>query len=267
MKSVLTPEMEKYFIENAFKESGKSMCRKFGVSNSVVKRVFQKHNIILPEEVIKHFRSEPRIGKTSFTKQEDDFIKENYLKLTIHEIERQLNRSRTGIEGRLRFYGLEIPKEIRKKRQEEGMYRRGHSPANKGKKQTEYMSAEAIEKTKATRFRKGHTPKNALSVGQEVERTDSSGRIYILTKVSGKRKLQLKHRVVWEQHHKRKIPKNHNIVFKDGDTKNFAIENLECISNEELMKRNTMHNYPKEVTELIHLKSAITRQINKYNKQ
>ena len=36
-----------------------------------------------------------------------------------------------------------------------GQFPKGHVPRNKGKKQTDFMSAEAIERTKATRFQKG----------------------------------------------------------------------------------------------------------------
>lgn len=44
---------------------------------------------------------------------------------------------------------------------------KGHQPMNKGRKQTEYMSDAQIEKTKATRFKKGCIPKNHKEVGYE----------------------------------------------------------------------------------------------------
>jgi len=50
MKKALTPEMENYFIANAYKESVKKMCKKFGVSPSVCHGVFKQHNgLQLPE--------------------------------------------------------------------------------------------------------------------------------------------------------------------------------------------------------------------------
>lgn len=109
--------------------------------------------------------------------------------------------------------------------------KKGTPPPNKGKKQKEYMSKEAIDRTKATRFQKGHIPHNAVPIGYE--RLDKDGYIYI--KVEGKRKLVLKHRHVWEQHNEA-IPKGYNIQFKDGNKHNCDINNLYIISRSEQMK-------------------------------
>ena len=59
-------------------------------------------------------------------------------------------------------------------------YKKGSVPSNKGKKQSEYMSPEAIEKTKKTRFKKGNTPKNFKDVGST--RVTVDGYIEIKTK-------------------------------------------------------------------------------------
>ena len=48
-----------------------------------------------------------------------------------------------------------------------GFFSKGHQPMNKGLKQSEYMSDAQIEKTKATRFKKGCIPKNHKEVGYE----------------------------------------------------------------------------------------------------
>lgn len=110
-------------------------------------------------------------------------------------------------------------------------FKKGHIPPNKGKKQKEYMSKEAIERTKATRFQKGSIPPNAVPVGYE--RIDRDGYVYI--KVEGKKKLVLKHRYVWEQHNG-SIPKGYNIQFKDGNKHNCDIDNLYMISRGEQMR-------------------------------
>ncbi len=63
------------------------------------------------------------------------------------------------------------------------------------------------------------------------------------------------------------LPKGHALVFKDGNKQNTAVENLELLSRAELMRRNSYHtNYPKEVAQLVQLRGAITRQINKRSK-
>ena len=37
---------------------------------------------------------------------------------------------------------------------------------------------------------------------------------------------QSKHSLLWEQHHGRKVPKGHIVMFADGDRRNFDINNL-----------------------------------------
>jgi len=89
-------------------------------------------------------------------------------------------------------------------------YKKGNVPANKGKKQSEYMSPESIEKTKKTRFKKGNTPKNFKDVGSTRVNVDG----YIEIKTKNPNKWELLHRVVWKKHNG-SIPKNMNIQFKD----------------------------------------------------
>ena len=110
------------------------------------------------------------------------------------------------------------------------LYKKGSIPWNKGKKG--YMGANR------TSFKKGHKPKNWRPIGSE--RVDAEG--YTLIKVSNegcKHKMwALKHRIVWEQHHKKKIPRGSVIIFADGDKSNLNIENLICVTRNELKVLN-----------------------------
>ncbi|KOY84265.1 hypothetical protein AD998_21925, partial [bacterium 336/3] len=90
-------------------------------------------------------------------------------------------------------------------------FKKGNIPKNKGLKQVDYMTPEAIEKTKATRFKKGNEPHNTNYNGHE--RISKDG--YVEVRIT-KGKYVLKHRLVWQQANG-PIPKNHIIVFKDGD--------------------------------------------------
>ena len=128
------------------------------------------------------------------------------------------------------------------------------------------MKPEAIERSKKTRFQKGSTPSNSLPVGAEVLRIDKNKRGYYMIKVANEPKLKSKHIYLWETANG-KLPKGYNVVFKDGNTLNCVIENLECISDAELMERNSFrNNYPPEIQQLIHLKGVLNRQINKHQK-
>lgn len=145
-----------------------------------------------------------------------------------------------------------------------GFFPKGHQPMNKGRKQTEYMSDAQIEKTKATRFRKGHIPKNHKPVGYERITRDG----YIEVKTAEPNVFEPKHRLVWVEYNG-EIPSGYNIQFKDGNRQNASIENLYMISrSEQLKNENSMYaRYPKDVQYLIKLKGALNRQINKATKK
>ena len=145
-----------------------------------------------------------------------------------------------------------------------GFFHKGHQPMNKGRKQTEYMSDAQIEKTKATRFRKGHIPKNHKPVGYERITRDG----YIEVKTAEPNVFEPKHRLVWVEYNG-EIPSGYNIQFKDGNRQNASIENLYMISrSEQLKNENSMYaRYPEDVQYLIKLKGALNRQINKATKK
>ena len=111
-----------------------------------------------------------------------------------------------------------------------GQFKKGSIPWNKGKKG--YVGANR------TSFKKGSKPKNWRPVGSE--RVDAEG--YTLIKVSNegiKHKMwAFKHRIVWDQYHKKKIPKGSVIIFADGDKTNLDVDNLICVTKNELRMLN-----------------------------
>lgn len=136
-------------------------------------------------------------------------------------------------------------------------YKKGREPENKGKK----MPKEIYEKVKHTMFQKGQIPHNAKSDWEEVLRFDKSGKQYWMIKLPAERKLKPKHIWLWETKNG-KVKKGFNIVFKDGNQLNCVIGNLECISNVELMQRNTIHRFPTELKSTIRLVNKLKRTIN-----
>ncbi len=140
-----------------------------------------------------------------------------------------------------------------------GRFTNGHVPANKGTK----MPKEVYDKVKATMYKKGNVPANLNSMGHI--RLSKDGYLYIKTKEGkAQRNYELLHRHVWEKHNGA-IPEGYNVQFKDGNRKNCNIDNLYLISRAEQMRNeNSLHvKYPKKIAELIQIKGAINRQINK----
>ena len=136
-------------------------------------------------------------------------------------------------------------------------YQKGREPESKGKP----MPKHVYDRIKESMFKKGHFPHNTKKVGYEVLRRDKNGNYYWFIKVEGKRKLEPKHVHLWVSVHD-KVPASYNIVFKDGNTQNCIIENLECISDAELMLRNSKANYPTEIIPTMIILKKLTKKIH-----
>ncbi|WP_445458407.1 HNH endonuclease signature motif containing protein [Flavobacterium sp. HNIBRBA15423] len=182
-----------------------------------------------------------------FTKEQEDLIRSDYLIKPVKRLADELSVSHNRIMNFLKKNNLELPRELIEKRIQDSRRKKGDIPANKGKKQTEYMTPEAIEKTKKTRFKKGNIPFNTNPEGDGaiVSRVDSNGRSYKYIRIS-LGVWELYHRYLWEKEYGR-VPENHIIVFKDKNTENTTLENLELITMTENMYRNSIHNFPEEI--------------------
>lgn len=265
MRFKLTEEHKTYIVANYDKMSRKKMADNLSIGVTPINTFMQKKGLKISKSQSEKFRIEAMTGRTTFTKKDDDYIKENYLKLPIKTIAKNINRSDTGIMGRLKHMKLEIPKELREQRKRQGMYRKGHAPVNKGKKQTEYMSPKAIERTKGTRFKKDHIPLNAFEKdGVITIRTDHKnrhGRNYKYIRIALGKWLPL-HKHLWEQENG-KIPKGHCLWFIDGDSMNCTLKNIELITRAENVRRNHSNflSYPPEISSLIQLKNKLQKTL------
>jgi hypothetical protein len=140
-------------------------------------------------------------------------------------------------------------------------FKKGQVPFNKGLKQSEFMSKEAIKKTAKTRFKKGQVPHNTKEDGVIIPRKDKSGKTYLYIRESlGVWKLY--HRTIWEQHHG-KLKRNEVVRFRDGNQMNCAIENLFMVSMADNMKMNSIHQYPDDLKQAIKLTNKLKKQILK----
>lgn len=69
------------------------------------------------------------------------------------------------------------------------------------------------------------------------------------------------HHLVWRMHGGA-VPPGHALVFRDGDARNFDINNLELLTRAQLMARNSVHRHGPEIAQLSQLLGAIKRQLN-----
>lgn len=128
-----------------------------------------------------------------------------------------------------------------------GRFEKGSVPVNKGKKQTEYMSEEAIANSIKTRFKKGHRPANSKPVGTErINKKDG----YIYVKTKNPSTWRPKHHLVWEKHNGA-IPTGHMIVFLNQNRRDCSIDNLAMVKKRlaPTLSKNRLYSTHKEITE------------------
>ncbi len=138
-------------------------------------------------------------------------------------------------------------------------FQKGLVPWNKGK------HVVAGGRSAETRFKPGSKPGNWMPIGSE--RVTKDG--YLQRKLTDTgyppRDWVSVHHIVWKEAG-RDIPKGYRLVFKDGNRLNVVLENLELVSIADLMRRNTIHNLPPELREVVHLRAAIVRRINRHER-
>ncbi|MFW5908032.1 MAG: HNH endonuclease signature motif containing protein [Desulfosalsimonas sp.] len=124
-----------------------------------------------------------------------------------------------------------------------GQFNKGATPWNKGK--YGYMGANR------TSFKPGQEPPTAKPLWHE--RTGKDGYIEISVPERNPhtgcpRRFKHKHVWIWEQANG-PAPDGHAIIFKDGDKRNFNIDNLELVSRNELLCMNLYRysEYPEEL--------------------
>lgn len=142
-------------------------------------------------------------------------------------------------------------------------FRPGMTPWNKGLKGLQIGGL-------ATRFKPGHLPRNWVPIGSYRLNADGYLDQKITDEGRGPRDWEAVHRLVWIAAHG-PIPPGHIVRFKAGRKttvlEQITLEALECISRAEHARRNHPRNKSPELARLVQLKGAITRQVNRINRE
>jgi hypothetical protein len=144
-----------------------------------------------------------------------------------------------------------------------GRFPPGHVPANKGLRRPGWGPGRMAE----TQFKRGNAPHTTLPVGSYRFAKDGTLQRKIGTaKGSNSKRWRGVHELVWVEAHG-PVPAKHICVFKPGlrttVLEEITADRVECISLAENMRRNSYHNYPKPIAELIQLRGALMRKINR----
>lgn len=191
-------------------------------------------------------------------------LKQLYPNHTKDEIAQALDTTPGAVTAKAFELQLRKDKEWMRNKRMPTTFKKGQAPSNKGKKWGEYMSEEGQASARRTCFKKGSIPANHKPVGSEWKRKDRYWYVKVSETGGQWDRWKQKHRLLWEQHHG-PIPKGTNIVFIDGNTDNIVIENLRAETMVEKFNRCcSIHtNMPPEMRQLVQLKGALRRQINR----
>lgn len=140
-------------------------------------------------------------------------------------------------------------------------FQKGNTSWNKGSNFT------AGGRSSETRFKPGSAPHNTVPIGSyRIDRDGTLQRKINNDKGSNSVRWRGVHELVWIEANGPRPPK-HIVVFRPGMKskvlEEITLDKVECISLAENMRRNTVHNMPKELAQLVQLRGALNRQINK----
>lgn len=264
-KRTLTPSQIKFIQDNRLLLPSRKLADKIGCSPFFIQRFLRARGWQVPKEVAERFRIEGMTGRTTSTSRIDRFLRKHYLDTPEKRLADKIGKSSTFVRIRLRQLGLIVPPEIIEQRKQESRIKPGAISFNKGLKQRDFMSPAAIRRTKATRFKKGQLPKSTKHDLAITVRLYNRGVKQLWIRVAVGKWVPL-HRYQWEQVHGPIAPRL-KLIFKDRNTLNCNVDNLELVTPAELMRRNSFwFNYPKPLASIIQLRGALKRQINKHLK-
>jgi hypothetical protein len=218
-----------------------------------------------------------KIADINFSNSEIEYLKINYATKPSAEIATTLGRTLQSIYHQAKKLSL-LKSEAFLKSPASGRltsessagfnsrFKKGNVSPTKGKKQTEFMSVEAIERTKATRFKKGQLPHNTKEDGTITTRkmTPAGDRWRWI-------RIGVKNWELLNRYNYKKfigpIPEGMMVAFKDGNNMNCEPYNLYLETVEQHMARNTIHRFDPQLKEVILLLAKYKRKLKSYEKQ
>lgn len=222
-------------------------------------------NNLLPDRTLKAIKT--KLKKLGFVKEmfrwsesEIEFLKANYETKHSQEIADALGFEVRAVWHKATRLGLKKSAEWIAENARQNMERADHPGKKfqfkKGNKSWN-KNTKGLTSANRTSFKHGHQPHNHVAVG-----TESFVDGYWKVKIAEPNIWKWKHRLIWENNNG-PIPKGHAIVFRDGNTSNFSIENLELVTRRELRLRNSLHNqYTPELRKTIQQLAGLKRRIN-----
>lgn len=188
-----------------------------------------------------------------------------YQNETANSIAKHLGKTKDSVEGKAKNLGLYKGRKSWNTEQSNELARRYPHETNEAIALSTGRTANAV-RGRAIRMKLRKTKefiynsRSGMSIGTEVI---EGGYLFIkITNFGGKSDWRQKHLLIWEEKNG-PVPPDHIVLFIDGNKSNIEINNLECISRADNLKRNSANRFPMDLLKVIHLKSELTRKINR----
>jgi len=163
-----------------------------------------------------------------------------------------LHKTREFLRELGKYYAARAPESVKQNR-----FDKGNIPWNKDK------PFPAKGRSVDTQFKKHAKPHSYAPIGSE--RVTKDG--YLQRKMTDTGYVPhdwiYVHHIVWMDAGNPRPNRSEALVFRDGNKRNFALENLELISRKALMLRNSLHRHGTEIYGVIQLRGALNRIINR----
>lgn len=205
-----------------------------------------------------------------WTPDEDEILRRDYPDCRAEDLAERLGRGLQSIYRRARqlgvkkseaFYRSPAANRLDGVRGAHTRFVPGQRPWNAGMK-----GFDAGGRSHETRFQKGQRGNKWVPIG--TARYSKDGYLQVKIQDTGypPADWEFLHRLVYE-HYVGPVPCGHIVRFRDGDKRNFALENLECISLQENARRNSIHRYPPELRDAMRTLGQLKKRIRDHEKQ
>lgn len=216
--------------------------------------------------------------RRAWSPRELRLLRELYPDLLAESVAREIGRSVRSIYAMAGLLGLrksalflasDRSRRIQRGKQSPAMvaaqFKPGLVPWNKGR------ALAAHPNSRATQFKPGSKPHNTLPVGSyRINRDGNLQRKVGEARGSNSMRWRCVAELVWIEA-KGTVPPKHIVVFRRGMhttvPEEITPDRVECISLAENARRNHPRNRDPELGRLIQLKGAITRQVNRINRE
>lgn len=268
MRTVITPKIDRYIRANRLKMSTREIALKNRINKFAVQYFLTAKKLKPSKKTISGFRTKASKGKTTCTKAQDRIIKARYLDTPVKTLATMIGKSHTCIVTRLRQLELKIPKRIIEQRKKDSRFHKGIIPTTKGKKWSEYMSEEGMKASRAMCYKKGNRPHNTKEKDGEISlrhnQQNNNEKPYYFIRISVGKWYPL-HQLIWQQAYGI-VPEGYCLWFKDSNTLNVTLNNLEMITRAENARRNRNKfiNLPPELQEVIQLTNKLQKIIKNH---